>query len=271
MGAHLKPHMAKLREELSCLSTPYRWVPRNAQKASAAAAAAAAGTSLPLGTWITVIQRCAAQVVGWAQVGPPRAVWLGGLQHPRALLASLRRACVIGSGHTATFDRVRIGTEVGVSTRNTQFVWTKLVLTGLSMNPSQVSRCMSGDALPPQDTSTTIAISGLVIHGAGWDVSDQEVVALPGNALVQQVPIVLLQAQVKTSKELALEIAAEDPTSPGERLVASRKRYYKCPLYQTNARQSEDHVLDLRMETSVAAEHWAIKGVCLLAMDPRLL
>ncbi|XP_013888835.1 dynein heavy chain 5, axonemal [Austrofundulus limnaeus] len=88
-----------------------------------------------------------------------------------------------------------------------------------------------------------VYIYGLYLQGAGWNRRQCKLVESRPNVHFEKMPVIRVFAKNNAVKDSGL---------------------YSCPVYQKPARTSKNFITALDLKTSLAPEHWILRGVALL-------
>ncbi len=95
---------------------------------------------------------------------------------------------------------------------------------------------------------TGVYIHGLYLEGCSWDQKQKMLTESAPKDLYTMLPV--LHVTAVTSKK------AEKFYENG--------RYYDCPVYTKPRRTDQGFVFRVKLQSAVAPEHWALRGVALL-------
>ncbi|GIQ83671.1 dynein heavy chain, partial [Kipferlia bialata] len=188
-----------------------------------------------LSTWVQDLKARIVQIQAWANNGPPRVMWLGGLTFPTAYL-------------TALLQQAARQRECAIDSLTWDFEVTNAIDPVRDIKPSMVLGLGQG-----------AYISGVFVEGAGWDV-DLRCLKEPNPMQLETALPVIHLVPIEVSKLHRKNKKRDNGSLPA---VFTAPCYYYPQ--RTGTREKPSFIIGIEVLTgALSQEHWIKRGVGLL-------
>ncbi|XP_057691021.1 dynein axonemal heavy chain 5 isoform X3 [Corythoichthys intestinalis] len=106
---------------------------------------------------------------------------------------------------------------------------------------NEVTKWMKDDIMQPP--AEGVYVYGLHLEGAGWDRRNCKLIDSKPKVLFEMMPVIRMYAENNGTKD---------------------GRLYSCPIYKKPVRTDLNYIAAVDLKTSLAPEHWILRGVALL-------